>query len=84
MLVYNVNNTKKFMSFIDEVPSDNLISMHTKSPEELWAETVDRHNSNLVKEPIHYSFTSLRLYMTARIEPSSALSVQANKFQWSS
>lgn len=30
------------MSFIDEVPSDNLISMHTKSPEELWAETVDR------------------------------------------
>lgn len=63
----------KFMSFIDEVPSDNLISMHTKSPEELWAETVDRHNSNLVKEPIHYSFTSLRLYMTARIEPSSAV-----------
>lgn len=32
----------KFMSFIDEVPSDNLISMHTKSPEELWAEMVDR------------------------------------------
>lgn len=63
----------KFMSFIDEVPSDNLISMHTKSPEELWAEMVDRHNSNLVKEPIHYSFTSLRLYMTARIEPSSAV-----------
>lgn len=61
------------MSFIDEVPSDNLISMHTKSPEELWAETVDRHNSNLVREPIHYSFTSLRLHMTARIEPSSAV-----------